>query len=247
MIADNAPSDARGCPLRRRPDPVSGRRAGCPGLRQTQIGRFGRRQGDSLPVNQRSSRGQGLLEFALVIPLLLLLVMGIVEFGRVFAVYVNLFNAAREGARYGMVAASDKPGIERRARERIFLVDPDPGAPNPVNVSVWYDHYPYSTDPITDPAVVRRGDRVVVQVAYDLLTITPLIQAFAPSLTIETQAARTVTNYELSAGPEDDVTRRTAAWLRPTSHAAQSIRPLAGPRVKAPSASAVWETRTRCT
>jgi hypothetical protein len=48
--------------------------------------------------NQES--GQGLLEFALVLPILLLVLVGLAEFARIFAIYTNLFNAAREGTRY---------------------------------------------------------------------------------------------------------------------------------------------------
>ncbi len=45
--------------------------------------------------------GQTLVEFALVVPLLLTIVFGIIEFGVLFSVYVGLTNGAREGARAG--------------------------------------------------------------------------------------------------------------------------------------------------
>jgi Flp pilus assembly protein TadG len=45
--------------------------------------------------------GQTLAEFALVVPLLLLLVFGTIEFGRVLNAYIVVTNGAREGARYG--------------------------------------------------------------------------------------------------------------------------------------------------
>ncbi|HVW19162.1 MAG TPA: TadE/TadG family type IV pilus assembly protein [Solirubrobacteraceae bacterium] len=44
-------------------------------------------------------RGQALVEFALVLPLLCLLLFGIVEFGLMFFKYVDLTSAARDGAR----------------------------------------------------------------------------------------------------------------------------------------------------
>ena len=47
----------------------------------------------------RGRSGQSLVEFALVVILLLLLVVGIVELGRVWNLYQVLANAAREGAR----------------------------------------------------------------------------------------------------------------------------------------------------
>ena len=44
--------------------------------------------------------GQALVELALVLPVMILIAMGIVDFGRVFYTYEALVNAAREGARY---------------------------------------------------------------------------------------------------------------------------------------------------
>jgi Flp pilus assembly protein TadG len=47
-------------------------------------------------------RGQELVEFALVIPVLALFVFGVLDVGRVFHVLIAISNAAREGARYGV-------------------------------------------------------------------------------------------------------------------------------------------------
>ena len=46
-----------------------------------------------------SERGAEVIEFAIVLPLLLLVVFGIVDFGFLFQRYVVLTNAAMEGAR----------------------------------------------------------------------------------------------------------------------------------------------------
>ncbi len=51
----------------------------------------------------RSERSQSVVEFALVAPLFLVLIMGIIDFGLGFGSYVQLKNAAREGARYAVV------------------------------------------------------------------------------------------------------------------------------------------------
>jgi Flp pilus assembly protein TadG len=45
-------------------------------------------------------RGQSLVEFALLLPMLLLLVLGAMDFGRLFFTKIVLTNAAREGANY---------------------------------------------------------------------------------------------------------------------------------------------------
>jgi Flp pilus assembly protein TadG len=52
----------------------------------------------------RARRGQALVEFALVLPLLLMLVIGVFEFGRAYNVYQVITDAAREGARTAVVA-----------------------------------------------------------------------------------------------------------------------------------------------
>ena len=132
------------------------------------------------------SRGQGFVEFALILPVLLLLLLGIIEFGYVFAAYSGMFNAAREGTRYGVVNPRDVSGIVDSARGKIFLAEPAD-----VNISVTYDSGP-DTSEFTDPAQVQIGNRVKVQVMYDLPTITPVIQPIAPTLPIQTKAARTV-------------------------------------------------------
>ena len=67
--------------------------------------------------------GQGLVEFALILPILLLVLVGIAGFARLFAIYSNLFNAAREGTRYGMVNAEDMAGILSAAQAKIAEAD----------------------------------------------------------------------------------------------------------------------------
>ena len=48
----------------------------------------------------RTGRGQSIVEFALIAPILLLLIMGTLDLGRVFYVKIALQSAAREGAYY---------------------------------------------------------------------------------------------------------------------------------------------------
>jgi Flp pilus assembly protein TadG len=56
-------------------------------------------------------RGQAAVELALTLPLLLLIVLGIVDFGRVFIAADTLTHATREAARYGSLNWSDTAGI----------------------------------------------------------------------------------------------------------------------------------------
>ena len=48
----------------------------------------------------RPARGQALVEFALVLPVMLLLLLLAVDFGRLFFTYIAVNNAAREATSY---------------------------------------------------------------------------------------------------------------------------------------------------
>ncbi|OAH63542.1 pilus assembly protein TadE [Dietzia cinnamea] len=50
-------------------------------------------------ITPSRDRGAAAVEFALVLPILLLLVLGIIEFGRAYHVQTTLSNAARDGVR----------------------------------------------------------------------------------------------------------------------------------------------------
>ena len=62
----------------------------------------------------QSSRGQALIEFALVVPILVLLVLGLFDLG--YAVYAQnaISNAAREGARTGIILTKTDADIRSR-------------------------------------------------------------------------------------------------------------------------------------
>ncbi|NLF03244.1 MAG: hypothetical protein GX601_19945, partial [Anaerolineales bacterium] len=134
--------------------------------------------------------------------------MGTVEFGYVLTVYTGLFNAAREGVRVGIVQPGDVDHIITSARDRIFLVNP-----NAPTINVWFDDGPQPSDThvcgddtltaggYTDASQAVIGDRVLVEVEYDLPTITPLIQPFAPTLRVCTMAVRTITSLNVLPPP----------------------------------------------
>lgn len=52
----------------------------------------------------RSERGQSLTEFALVLPLMVMLLFGIIQFGVTFNNYISLTDAVRAGARKAAVS-----------------------------------------------------------------------------------------------------------------------------------------------
>lgn len=59
----------------------------------------------------RTHSGQELAEFAVVLPLLLLVSFGVLDLGRIFHAAITITNAAREGARYSMRHSNDMDGI----------------------------------------------------------------------------------------------------------------------------------------
>jgi Flp pilus assembly protein TadG len=72
----------------------------------------------------RHERGQDLVEYAVILPVLLLLVISIMQFGLIMFSYNTIADAAREGARFGAVHCSsfrpactkDDPDIIAAAR-----------------------------------------------------------------------------------------------------------------------------------
>ena len=57
----------------------------------------------SAPASRRRSAGQGLMEFALVLPIIVFIITGAVDMGRAVFAYNTLANAARHGARVAAV------------------------------------------------------------------------------------------------------------------------------------------------
>jgi Flp pilus assembly protein TadG len=57
-----------------------------------------------MPGEGRPQQGQSLVETAVIVPILLLLLAAVIDFGRAFDAYIVLTNAAREGARFASLA-----------------------------------------------------------------------------------------------------------------------------------------------
>jgi Flp pilus assembly protein TadG len=127
---------------------------------------------------RRKSRGQTLVEFALVFPLLILLLMGIFDFGRAIFLYNSLTNAAREGARLALVN-QDETKIGERVQAMAFTgTVTNLGNPNLVN---FYLQEPSNANP--DPTThapcttLAVGCIAVVDVHASWRAITPIIGA----------------------------------------------------------------------
>ena len=65
----------------------------------------------------RRVRGQTLVEFALALPIILLLFMALFDFGRAIFAYNTVANSARDGARVAIVDQSSTSGVSNAAQE----------------------------------------------------------------------------------------------------------------------------------
>lgn len=104
----------------------------------------------------KNQKGQAIVESAIVLPIILLLLLGMVEVGRVCNAYLVVTHAARHGARYGAVGADD---TEIAARIASVSTPLDPSD---------------LTITITPTGERHAGEDVQVQVSYPVQLITPL-------------------------------------------------------------------------
>jgi len=72
----------------------------------------------------RGRKGQALAEFALILPVVFLLIAGIIEFGRGWNIKQAVTDAAREGARWTVIVdASTTTNITDRVKQRLTLAN----------------------------------------------------------------------------------------------------------------------------
>ena len=95
-----------------------------------------------MPVGA-TERGAALVELAMVLPLLLVVIAGIVDFGFAFQRYEVITNAAREGARLGSLSGYNAAFVQERVRQYVKqalnLTDPTLDVVMPTNsVTVTY-------------------------------------------------------------------------------------------------------------
>jgi Flp pilus assembly protein TadG len=103
-----------------------------------------------------SKKGQSLVEFALVLPLLILLLVSIIEFGFIFNSYLTINNAAREGGRVASLGGSYE-SVRLKAEEACPIL-------NEIGVLVAYE-----------TGSLVHGKSVKVTVTYNHHVFTPII------------------------------------------------------------------------
>lgn len=80
-------------------------------------------QPKSAPRKTNRERGVAAVEFAIILPLLMMLVFGIVEFGRAYQARLAVTHAAREGVRV-LAVTEDQPAAEAAALAAVAGIDP---------------------------------------------------------------------------------------------------------------------------
>ena len=156
---------------------------------------------------QSHPRGQSMAEFALALPILLLVVYGLLEVGRAVFMYAAVVNASREAVRYAtaygvndsnVLHVQNCAGIRETAKRVAFLL-----ALNDDDIVITYDTGPdpvtgvtpapfaecASSETVDNSIELSCGDRVEVTVSYDYQPIVPIVPMTAQ--TFESSSART--------------------------------------------------------
>lgn len=116
---------------------------------------------------QRRRRGVSLLEFVLMMPILLALTLGAVDFGRFAITYITVTNAARSGAAAGCMNSytpATYPDWEQRVREAIVAELSGQGGFDETKLGF---PAPVITNNVGEPRRMR------IQVSYPFETIAP--------------------------------------------------------------------------
>ena len=141
------------------------------------------------PRKRAGEQGQTLAEFALLVPLLVILIFGFVDVSRIYQSWVTIEGAAREGARYGVtgrsdcdIAADDRLAcIQYHTEQRASALTND-GDDLTVTVRSW--DYPTYADPAAEGDPGQQCDAIEVQVDYEFTPSTPLAETIFGSITM---------------------------------------------------------------
>ena len=114
----------------------------------------------------RDKRGAVVVEFALVLPVFLLLIFGMIEFGRAVMVQQILVNASREGARQAVLDGSTVAEVDNRVDAYLSAAV--------INGAT--TEYAVNGISVADPSVAGFGEAVTVRVSvsYDDVNWIPV-------------------------------------------------------------------------
>ena len=128
--------------------------------------------GSSAPRLKRD-RGAAAVEFALLLPVLVALILGIIEFGYAFFVWGNVAGAAREGARNYAITKNEAQAKTAAKSAFPALGDADIGV-SPA------------------PSSCRDGAPATVTITYSYSTLTGLLEGITGAKTLSLQGKGTM-------------------------------------------------------
>jgi len=123
----------------------------------------------------KNQKGQALVEFAIILPLLLLLVMGIFQFGMMINSYLTIQNITREGARAAVVGSMDSEIIHRMKQ-----------------ISPTLNHNQLSIDITPSQGIRRSGESLTVKVSYQYPMTVPIISNLFSEVTLNAKTSMRV-------------------------------------------------------
>ena len=132
---------------------------------------------------KRKERGQSLVEFVLILPVLLIILAGMLDLGRLYFAYVAVTDAAAEGAAYAAIHPEytaippedeDNEIVNRAQAASGGLVEID-----------------RSLVLAPPPPTVASGEPVTVTVSYTFTLATPFISAMVPDGVLMLRAVAT--------------------------------------------------------
>ena len=156
------------------------------------------------PRGRKGEGGQSLVEFSLILTPLLLLLLGVVQFGFIFNAYITVSTAAREAAREGSIyvyqrtlTQSDNDAARNERIRSALLASLNSLAktsPNLANSASWTSTSSGTTTTFTNGDITvtyalpetitandpRRGYRVTVRATYHQDLVIPMIDALLP-------------------------------------------------------------------
>ena len=141
-----------------------------------------------------SEEGAQLVEFALVLPMLLLVVLGIAEFGFIFQRYEVLTNAAREGARIAVLPGYTTADVQARVAAYVAAGQVPTTAGNPAVIVTSV------AIPTTPGGPVLSGRRVTVTYTHTYMFLTGIGAWFGETYTTVPLQAVSEMRTEIVAG-----------------------------------------------
>ncbi|HVD91769.1 MAG TPA: TadE/TadG family type IV pilus assembly protein [Vicinamibacterales bacterium] len=117
----------------------------------------------------RNEKGAALLEAAITVPIILLISVGIFEFGRAYQTWQVLTNASREGARMAVITGSTDAAVTQRVRDYMQAGS----LPN------------YATAPVTIQRNVAltgadTASQIQIDYPFQFMVLNPVVRLISP-------------------------------------------------------------------